>query len=82
MGLVISRVGDVDQYLTHKENVWLLNPKKNVVELVNAVSYLQANSKIANIIGIAGMEAANKKFGFIQYSEKLKIFINSLSKNN
>ena len=78
--VIISRVGDVDQFLEHKTNALLLNPRKNISELVSAVSYLKAEASHARAIGIAGMEVAARRFGFMQYVESLRYFVKHLSK--
>ena len=60
--IVASRIGDVDKYLTHKENAYLVNPE-STEELVAGLSYYMDNlGTLSETIGGKAREIAEKYF--------------------
>jgi glycosyltransferase involved in cell wall biosynthesis len=76
--VITSTSKNVDPYLKHRENAWLLPAGHAPQELADAISYLAVHQDQVTRIGRAGREVARTKFSFMAHGERLKEFLDRL----
>ena len=76
--VIISDVGDIALYFTHKENAWLLPPGDQPEALADAFITLISNSELARGIGSAGKKTAIARFGYVAHAHRLAGFLSRI----
>ena len=74
--VVVTRVGEIPEYLNDKENAFLVSPNssKDFAEKINEVL---TNMELSEKVGLKGKELANDSFSYKIQGEKLLNWINS-----
>jgi glycosyltransferase involved in cell wall biosynthesis len=77
--VVASRVSNLEEYLTDRQDVMLVEPE-SVQELSNALLYLLQNADEARRIGLSGQKVCQERFNPQANGEKLLRFLMRLEK--
>lgn len=68
--VVVSRVGDIDAFLTDGENA-LLAEAENVEEIVSKMLWVSNNPEAANAMGVKGSQCAEQNFNNVTEAGKI-----------
>lgn len=79
--VVASRISDLEEYLTDRQDVMLVEPE-NVNELSNALLYLLRNPEQARALGLKGCRACEQHFNPDHNGQKLIDFLTGLAPTN
>lgn len=72
--VLATKVSDIEQYLTHLENAYLVEPE-NVDEIAAGIKYLLDNQDKALEMGEKGLEVAKDSFGIDVVGDKFVRFL-------
>lgn len=75
--VIASNVSDVNLYVKHKENVYMVRPE-NIEDIANGIEFLVNNPQQAERIGKAGVDVVKTKFGLEPVGEIFTKFLKSL----
>ena len=75
--VIATNVGDVSNFITHKENALLIEPESTEA-IVNALDYLITNKESASIIGKHGYDTAKKYFDVDIQAKSILTFVKQL----
>ena len=74
--VLVTRVGEINDYLIDKENAFLAKPN-NIEDFARKMAYIINNPKIAKDVGQKGKKLANTVFSYQTYINSLKIYLES-----
>lgn len=77
--VIITRVGEAMNWLTDKENAYIVEPE-DTGALANAITHVLQNREEARMIGLAGQEVCRQSFDYRNWSTSLINFFQELER--